>query len=68
MNSDAFELEAATAEQVYSNGEIQQLHDKIVDCMPLMTTDDVESLVALMENELKERDADFEQFIKDIPF
>jgi hypothetical protein len=65
---DKFELVTADAEHTYSKAMIGELHDKLVDTIPLMTTDDLSAFIALIECELNERDEDYNEFLKDLPF
>ena len=68
MFPGAFELVAATGEHTYSKGMITELHDKLLDTIPLMTNDDLTSFIALVECELNERDENFDEYLQDVPF
>ena len=49
---DDFELVAATGENTHAKGKIAELHDQLVDTIPLMTDDDLTAFIALVECEL----------------
>ena len=65
---EVFALVAATGEHAYAKGRIAELHDLLLDCIPLMTNDDLTSLIALVECELNERDENFDEYLLDVPF
>ena len=65
---DAFELVQATGEHMYSYHKIKEVHDLIVDEMPMMTNDDLDAFRALFECEMNDRDEHYEKLLKDCPF
>ena len=65
---EAFELVAATGEHTYAKSMIGELHDKLVDTIPLMTNDDMTAFIAIIECELNERDGTFDDYLQDTPF
>ena len=65
---EVFELVQARGEHMYSHMMIKELHDHLVDCIPLMTVDDLTSFVALIECEVKERDEYYDSYLQDVPF
>jgi len=65
---DKFELVAADAEYTYAKVMIGELHDKLVDTIPLMSKDDLTAFIALVECELNERDENYDDYLKDLPF
>jgi hypothetical protein len=65
---EKFELVTADAEYTYAKGMIKELHDKLVDTIPLMTKDDLNAFIALVECELNERDENFDDYLTDLPF
>ena len=65
---DAFELVQATGEHMYSFYKIKEVHDHIVDEMPMMTNDDLDAFRALFECEMNDRDEHYEKLLKDCPF
>ena len=64
---EVFALVAADAEHAYAKGRITELHDLLLDTIPLMTADDLSEFIALVECELNERDENYAEFLKDIP-
>ena len=59
------DLEAASGEQEYADGKVQEGHDMLVDLIPLMTNEQIEAFIKLMEVELRERDM---AELDDLPF
>jgi hypothetical protein len=65
---DAFELVQAAGEHMYSHMKVKEVHDHLVDEIPLMTIDDLTSFIALIECEMNERDKYYDQLLTDCPF
>ena len=62
---EAFELVQATGEETYAKGKAKGLHDHLVGVIPLLTNEALDSFIALIECELRERN---EAELDDLPF
>jgi hypothetical protein len=65
---EAFELVQATGEHMYSHMKVKEVHDHLVDEIPLMTNDDLNAFIRLIECESNERDEYYEKLLTDCPF
>ena len=65
---EAFELVQARGEHMYSHMKIKEVHDHLVDEIPLMTNDDMTAFIALIECEMNERDERYNEILVERPF
>ena len=63
--SEIFENQMAYGEEAYAKGKAKELHDLLVDTIPLLTNEALDSFIALIECELRERN---EAELDDLPF
>lgn len=66
---DKFELQQASAEQMYSDGMYMELLQKLKHTLPLLTRNQKEELAAIVEVDLRETiDAEVAEYADNLPF
>jgi len=64
-----FELQQASAEQMYSDGMYMELLQKLKHTLPLLTRNQKEELAAIVEVDLRETiDAEVAEYADNLPF
>lgn len=69
---DKFELEQQSGEELYRKGMVAEALETVKNNLPLFEDADMESLIAMMEVELRERhdarERDVQEYADNLPF
>ena len=69
MNKPDFELEMqeSKAEQAYCDGMAAELLETFTNILPLMSSEQIDTMIAAAEVELRERDTRANEYAQDLP-
>ena len=70
MNKPEFELEMqeTKAEQEYCDGMAAELIETFINTLPVLSDEQIGTMIAAAEVELRERDTRVEEYANDLPF